>query len=262
LDLLTQAGLCHSGPSFAAEGPRTNSPNHKEKHAILSLYLDFKDAIIDKAMEGNNRDQENYYQAIARRLFQLRGAPFVISPRENETIKTWEKMRIPLRTILEGIEAAFAFCSPGMKKRLTLNSCNASVMQRFKQYGENRVGNNRHAAVTMPDEAKEIRIQKEIARFLNDIPDTAAFLAPLYKKASRWLQAGGTEEEKLEQWDHRADCLILRNISRNQKENIREEIKQEYGLTADMKLEKLVEIQAVKQFRETYRVPYLSPYYY
>ncbi len=213
-------------------------------------------------MKNDNGNQEQYYQAIARRLFQLRGAPFVISPRENETIKSWERMRIPLRIILEGIESAFEFCSPGMKKKLSLNSCHLSVLRRFKQHRDRRVGNRRPNASVTTDTDKKVLIQKEIRIFLSKMPVEASFLAPVFNKVSRRVLPGGGEEAELEKWDQKIDDLIFENIPPAEKEKIRKEMEKEYGLFKSRDLERMVRIFGIKKFREKNQVPYLSPYYY
>ncbi len=210
---------------------------------------------------NKSRDQENYYQTIAKRLFEIRGAPFILSPKENEAIKTWEKQQIPLNIIVEGIETAFESCTPGLKKKLRLYNCNRHVMRRFQQYRERRVGKDRQSASSHPERDKKDFIQREIRKFLKQAPAETAFLIPLFKTSLTCLRSGSWEEE-LEKRDQQIDTLIWERIPADQKEKAKNAVQREHDVAQSRELERLAQLKTIKQFRETYQVPYLSPYYY
>lgn len=210
---------------------------------------------------NKSRDQENYYQTIARRLFEIRGAPFILSPKENEAIKTWEKKQIPLSIILEGIDTAFESCTPGLKKKLRLYNCSRHVMRRFQQYRERRIGKDRPPASSHPEKDKKDSIQSEIRKFLNQAPAETAFLIPLFKTSLKCLRSGSWEEE-LEKRDHQIDTFIWDHIPTDQKEKAKNAIQREHDVAQTRELERLAKRETIKHFRETYQVPYLSPYYY
>ncbi|MFO7865415.1 MAG: hypothetical protein R6V02_01195 [Candidatus Aminicenantes bacterium] len=209
-----------------------------------------------------NNNRESYYQAIAKRLFQLRGAPFVVSSRETEAIRSWEKMRIPLRVVLEGIETAFEYCSPGMKKRLTLNSCHKSVMRKFTQYQERQVGSLRRSSSRSYENEKKKAVREAAEKFLKKVPKETGYLTPFFLEVSRHLSSRGMGEEELEEWDRRIDDLIWQNFPRKKQALLEKEIKDEQKLTGGEELKRLIRRKAVKTVRENYSIPYLAPYYY
>ncbi|NMD11588.1 MAG: hypothetical protein GYA74_10465, partial [Acidobacteria bacterium] len=84
--------------------------------------------------------RERYFRGIADRFIALRGAPFSLSPADICLIEAWESAGIPLETVLEGLEAAFALRpgrgrAPG--KIRTLSFCRAAV-ERVKADGAPR----------------------------------------------------------------------------------------------------------------------------
>ena len=209
----------------------------------------------------DDKDQQNYYRKIAQRLFQLRGAPFVISPQENEFIRAWEEMRIPLRVILEGMEAAYEKCPPGMKKKLKLVHCQKWVMIRFKQHRERRIG-TQSAALSTRRKRKEQAALEEAKKFFHRIPKEARFLDKIFSRTVQELENGPVNEKVMENRDKEVDQLIWKNISPERKKQLAEEIKKEWGLSSGKELSRLIHLKAVKSFRDKHHIPHLSLYYY
>jgi len=58
-------------------------------------------------MNSQNGGQSGYYQTIAREFLRRRGAPLLLSPRDQAVIAAWEEKRVPLDVVLEGIGRTF-----------------------------------------------------------------------------------------------------------------------------------------------------------
>ena len=84
-------------------------------------------------MRGTKTGKETYYQTIAREFFERRGAPFFLSPKDVALIARWEKARVPLDAVLEGMEKAFANYRKGGRSAgaLTLAFCEYQVRKAF-----------------------------------------------------------------------------------------------------------------------------------
>jgi len=208
------------------------------------------------------KGRERYFQAIARHLFSLRGAPFVLSAREVEIVEAWEAEGIPLGTVLEGMNRGYeAFRSwKGQKgRKLTLTRCHPHVLKAFALLRDRGVGRERRA-VTQDDKCREIR--KAVEEFLEEIPSPVTVLREIFASISEKLAQGKCDSESLEEMDARIETVLYRLASRQDRVRLASEIAQEYDVADREELSRLVRIKWVKSMRERYRVPHVSPFYY
>ena len=212
-------------------------------------------------MGKNEKARQVYYQTIARYLFELRGAPFFLSPREMEALGRWEEKGIPLEAILDGLKLAYERFrkKPGGRKKLTLVFCEPQVLQSFDQHQERRVGTRR--SVFSQDE-KFSRLQHVVTEFLDAFPDEIRSLHDLFLQVAAELAGGDCNEERLEQYDLKVEDLLLDFASSQEKEASASELKAEYPVQDREELERLVRIKLVKNFRDRYKIPHLSLFYY
>jgi hypothetical protein len=78
-----------------------------------------------------------YFQAIEEAFNRRRGAPLLLSPRDWALIDSWQRARIPLRIVLQGIENcfdAFERRAPGARRINSLGYCRQEVLSLFEIY--------------------------------------------------------------------------------------------------------------------------------
>jgi hypothetical protein len=208
------------------------------------------------------KDRERYFQTIARHLFSLRGAPFVLSAREMEVVEAWEADGIPLGTVLEGMDRGyedFRIRKGRTGRKLTLTRCHPHVMKAFALLRDRGVGQERRAK-TQDDKCREIR--KAVEAFMEDIPSQVSELREIFASVLKNLASGKCDSESLEELDTGIETLLFGMASRHDHVRLSTEIAQEYDLADREEMSRLVRIKWVKSMRERYRVPHVSPFYY
>jgi hypothetical protein len=208
------------------------------------------------------KDRERYFQTIARRLFSLRGAPFVLSAREMETAEAWATDGIPLDTVLEGMERGYEeFRSrKGPKgRKLTLTLCHPHVQKAFSLLRDRGVGRERRI-VTQEDKYREI--SRAVKAFLRDVPSPVSDLRKIYASIQADLTRGACDSESLEDRDAEIESLLFRMASGEDRAGMATQIAEEHGVTDQEELSRLVRIKWIKTLREKYNIPHVSPFYY
>ncbi|MFQ6069369.1 MAG: hypothetical protein ACE5LC_02465 [Candidatus Aminicenantales bacterium] len=209
-------------------------------------------------------EHSRYFQEIANHFIAERGAPFFLSSVDIELIQSWERMKIPLDIVLEGIKKAFQErqIKSGKRGRVrSLVSCRYHVLRAFEQYRERRVGVPRKEAGEARQE-KRRRIKKETENFMALIPPELSYLEDIYQAARHLLSRKEVDEAKLEQLDQKVEELLFSRFPQEEKEKIKEKVWGEYPSADDKELDSLVKIKTVKFLRDKYKIPYLSFYYY
>lgn len=212
-------------------------------------------------MEKKQRGQDRYFQEIAHEFLKSRGAPFFLSSKDLDLIAAWEKMGIPLRVALEGVGRAFENyrAKPAARRKiLSLAFCKNQVLKAFEQHKERKVG--------APDKRNERDkkrkwIKGEVQKFLNDLPPALSYLRDLYAQALMVLSRKRVAEEELERIEEKVEELLFKNCPREEKERIREEILDKSS-PGEEELLSIYQTRLVKFLRETYKIPYISFFYY
>ena len=207
-------------------------------------------------------DSSRYFQEIARRFLDRRGAPFFLSAKDLDLISAWERAGVPLPIVLEGIEKAFETRSAGTSARgkvLSLSFCRAQVERAFERERERLVGGTRQP----PERSnKWIRIRAEIDGFLKRLPNDLGPLKPIFLEALKELARSAVSEEALEGLEAALERVLPAQAGEDERAAARKEILAEHkGLRGDA-LAAAVDLKLVKRFRDRHRIPYLSPYYY
>jgi hypothetical protein len=211
--------------------------------------------------DQKNKQRSQYFQTIARHFFRHRGVPFYLSSKDLDLIARWEKMGIPLGTVLEGISRSFESCGPGKRKKskiFSLSYCHPHIIKAFQLYRERRVGSSRGKSER---EKKRERARAEVKMFLKKLPTPVRFLKEVYSQAYEFLSRSHVEEGKLELLDEEVERLLLENCPLEESEE-----DEKGGLKAEGgRMEKLLDIhklQWVKCLRENHKIPYISLFYY
>ncbi|HPW17203.1 MAG TPA: hypothetical protein PLP83_02350 [Candidatus Aminicenantes bacterium] len=160
-------------------------------------------------MTEDDKDRRGYYQAIARAFLERRGAPFLLSPRDQALIASWEARRIPLRVVLEGIGRTFdGLRSRGRSARgVPLGRCEKQVDEAFAQHRDRGAGGRGPAAAAgRPDKAA--RVRREIEKALEGPAGEDAEVAVLLRRALDVLGAGRPDEAALERTEEDIEELL------------------------------------------------------
>jgi len=212
-------------------------------------------------MQDKTKARQAYYQTIARHLFELRGSPFFLSPREMEALQTWDEKGIPLGVVLDGLKLAYEHFrkKPGERKKLTLVYCERQVLQAFDQHQERRVGEQRSV---FSQDAKLAQLQLAVTEFMQTFPKEICSLHDLFLRAAEELVQGNWDEERFEQYDNQVENLLLDLVSAFEKAAVTAELRAEYPIQNPVELESLVRIKLLKNLRDRYKIPHLSLFYY
>lgn len=203
-----------------------------------------------------------YFQSIARAFFEQRGAPFFLSAKELDVVAEWEKRRIPLHVVREGINRAFERqrMKRGPKEKiLSLLFCNRQVLEAFQVYLERRVGRNRGAE---GHGAQKKRMEADLDRFLLHIPEHLGALRPLYREAKRKLMRRPLDEEGLERLEEEAETLILEAASAEERTRVLENVGEDYPGAGTEERDRIFRIKLIRHLRLKHRIPPLSLLYY
>jgi hypothetical protein len=176
-------------------------------------------------------------------------------------IARWEKARVPLDAVLEGMERAFANYRKGGRpaKALTLAFCEYQVGKAFAGRREKRTGGTRKIA---PRTAKRDRLREEIGRFLGEVPPGLETLAEAFEAARTLLDDPGAGEDGLEALDDTVDEALWRAAPDGEKARVRKDVLGGLSGKRALDLEDVARTKLVKEMRERHKVPYLSLYYY
>ena len=203
-----------------------------------------------------------YFQEIARAFFDHRGAPFVLSSRDMVTISSWEEKGIPLRIVQEGIERAFEKYrkrAVGGRKMPSLSFCETEILRAHAEYRDRGVG---QAEKGESREDKRKRIRAEVERFLKSLPRETDFLGEVYREALAVLSRKEPSEETLERLDARAEELITRHAGTAARAEVEKRITADFPGRPAEELWRITQLELVKRWREKFRIPYLSYFYY
>jgi len=203
-----------------------------------------------------------YFREIANAFFGHRGAPFVLSSGDMVTISSWEEKGIPLRIVLEGMERAFEKYrkrTAGGRKMSSLSFCETEVVKAYAEYRDRGVG---RAEKGEHREDKRRRIRAEVERFLKSMPPETDFLGEVYREALAVLSRKEASEETLERLDARAEELITRLADTSIRAEVERRVRVDFPGRPAEDLHRISLLELVKRWRERYRVPYLSYFYY
>jgi len=216
---------------------------------------------VDRQDAKNGDDRSAYYQQIARRFFQHRGAPFSLSPRDLVLIARWEDMRIPLGVVLEGIDKAFDLKrrEPSPSKVRSLSFCDAQVLKLFAQVRDAGVGREKRGR---PMNGKKKDPALIIRGFLESLPAELEPLRKPFLQALVLYESRSGSEEEWERLEEEAEDLIIASAGKEDRETVKKRVSAEFKAKSKEEFERIFKIKLAKFLREKYRIPYLSPFYY
>lgn len=209
----------------------------------------------------NDQAQSGYYQTIARQFLGRRGAPFFLSPRDLAVIQGWEKDRIPLHVVLEGVGRTF----DGLRARtrgtkgLSLSSCEAQVRKALAQHTDRGAGRRRSAA---PRARKAAKAREEIEACLKSLPANELNLRPLLQDAAGLMAGEAPDDEALERIDEAVDGILWIRASRAEREEVERRTAREFPGRDAGEVAAAARTRLIKSAREEHKIPYVSLCYY
>lgn len=212
-------------------------------------------------MEKKERARNRYFQEIAHEFLKSRGAPLFLSSKDLDLIAAWERMGIPLRVVLEGMERAFENykAKPAARRKIfSLAFCKNQVLKAFEQYRERKVGAPKKRNER---DKKQQRIQEEVQKFLRDISPELSYLNDIYTQALMVLSKRKAAEEELERMEEEIEGLLFKNCPQEEKERVKKEILMKLP-PKEEEFFSIYKTRLVKFLRETYKIPYISFFYY
>jgi len=212
-------------------------------------------------MSRYSSHSERYYQTISRFLFSLRGAPFILSPREIDIIEEWEERHIPLATVLEGIKTAYEYFrkNTGLRRNFSLSFCNRFVSTAYHLFKERKVG----SMSVDQTRSKRVEIVKaEVKTFLKHMSKEVSFLKEIYLSILEDLSLDKVDEEALEKKDEQVNRLLVKHAAPQEMERHRQEAVNEYKTTQESDKDQIAKRSLIKTAREKHKIPYVSFFYY
>lgn len=220
-----------------------------------------------KKSEGKGwslKTREEYYRAISQYFFEQRGAPFFLSSQELSLIADWEKMKIPLRVVLDGLRQAFENRRQRVGRQakfFSLNQCQRFVLEAHKQHRERRIGRGKgisHKELSV----KGDKILAEINRFLAHSPHHLNELNHLFAQLRNELSQGIWEEEYIEKAEAQIEEILVNQATPKERKHATDAAVSEYGIMGGEEFERVARLRLIKELRQKYRIPYVSPFYF
>jgi len=176
-------------------------------------------------------------------------------------IGRWEKARVSLDAVLEGMERAFANYRKGGRsaRDLSLAFCEYQVGKALSGRRERKAGGARK---TVPRDVKRERLREEIERFLGTPVPGLEKAMEAFREARAALDAPGACEERLEELDASVDEALLRAVPAGEQARVRRDTRAGLSGKRGLDPDEVVRTKLVKDMRERHKVPYLSLYYY
>jgi len=249
-------------PSFLIESTLSISMN------TILFWRDFgffTNEIRPEDLSGEKMDDQSFYfQTIARKYFELRGAPFFLSSNELTLIEKWKAAGIPLRVVLEGIKSSFSMQRQkqrgGIGSRRSVRSllfCEPFVKQSFVLYKERTVGQRAAKAVKM-DKKEDIRVA--VTRFLDCVPKQMVWLEAPFLHVKKILS--DCSEEELERAEEIIEDLLISSASPEDQKEAKKETAAAFPDAEKEDFQRIYFVTLTKFMRNKYKIPHVAPFLY
>jgi len=213
-------------------------------------------------MTDDDKDRSGYYQSIARAFVERRGAPLLLSPRDQALIGAWEARRIPLGVVLDAIGRTFDdLRSKGRATRgISLGRCERRVDEAFAQHRDRGAGGRAATAGAGP--GKPERARREIEKALRGLPPGDGEMAGLLRAALTELKAPEPDEAALERIDAGIEETLWARATAAEKEAAAAEARRELRGRAAPDIDGAVRRRVVMAARAGLRIPHVSLFYH
>jgi hypothetical protein len=212
-------------------------------------------------MKEDWTERQEYYQKIARAFLKQQTSLFFLPPRDLALISEWEKLKIPLEAIIEGIDRTFSrqLIRKRKKKIYSLSQCEKEILRTYAEYQERLVGRK---AAPVERAEKTSRARQEVRICLKNLAEELDYLREPLEKALACFEGEKPDEAELEALDDQIEEIIWEMTSEKEKMVSLEEVRKEYAGKPDHQLSEIQRTRLVKKIRQSYRIPHLSLFYY
>ncbi len=213
-------------------------------------------------MDSQDNGQSGYYQTIAREFLKRRGAPLLLSPRDQAVIAAWEEKRAPLAVVLEGIGRTFdGLTAKGRGTRgISLAFCDRQVEAALAQHRDRAAG--RRAAAAGPRPGKREKARKEVEKGRRGLAPDDVEIARLLDAALAILAAPEPDEAGLERIEAEVEEIVWRRATDGERTAAEAEARKELRGRRAAGLEAAVRRKVVKAARDGRKIPHVSLFYY
>lgn len=212
-------------------------------------------------MSDEDSGQSGYYRTIAREFLKRRGAPLLLSPRDQAAIAAWEAKRVPLDVVIEGIGRAF----DGLRARgrpvrgISLACCDRQVEAALAQHRDRAAGRRSGAG---PRTDKKGRALKEVGKARRGLDAGDREIARLLDAALAALAADETDEAELERIDAEVEEILWGRATDAEKGAAESEARRDPRGRRPAGLEAAVRRKVVQTARAGRKIPHVSLFYY
>jgi hypothetical protein len=212
-------------------------------------------------MDAEDSGKSGYYQTIARTFLERRGAPFLLSPKDQAAIAAWEEKRIPLRVVLDGIGRTF----DGLRARgrgtkgISLTLCERQVEAAFAQHRDRAAGRRKAAE---PRTGKKDRARREAEKALGALSPGDPEVSRLLRAAVDALAAPDPDEAGLERIDAEIEEILWTRATAQEKADAEAEVRRELRGRRPEGLADMVRRRVVQASRAGRKIPHVSLFYY
>lgn len=212
-------------------------------------------------MSPEESEKSVYYRTIAREYLKRRGGPVFLSARDQAVIAGWEKARVPLDVVLEGIGRAFDRLSAKGERshRLTLSACGRHVEAAMAQHREREAG---RWTTDRPRHDKRSRARREIEAGLRGLPPGEREIAGRLEAALDILTAEVPDEAELERIDAEIDRLLASRAGDAERREAEAELRRDRSGRVGRPHEEAVTRKLARDLRLRLRIPYVSLFYH
>jgi hypothetical protein len=213
-------------------------------------------------MNGQNNGQSGYYQTIAREFLRRRGAPLLLSPKDQAVIAAWEEKRVPLDVVLEGIGRTFdGLRVKGRGTRgLSLAFCERQVEGALAQCRDRSAG--RKSSLPPPRPGKGEKARREVEKGRRGLPPGDNEVARLLDAALAALAVPEPDEAALERIDAEIEQVLWNRAPEAERRAAEAEVRKELRGRRSAGLEAAVRRKVVKTARDVRKIPHVSLFYY
>lgn len=210
---------------------------------------------------AKEKERSFYFQEITKCFLLRRGAPFFLSPRDIALISHWEKTGIPLRVVLDGVEASFE-CRPAEQPRgkvRSLSFCSGQVKKAFDRHREAKTGRQ---AAPQPRDEKRIKAGVAVRKFLESLPRDMPELGEIYALALKKMEKRNTREQEFDFLEEQAETALINRATSEDREEVGRLVRAEFRPCGEEEYQSFFRLKLAKFMREKHKIPHLSLYYY
>ena len=106
------------------------------------------------------------------------------------------------------------------------------------------------------------KIISVINLFLSHSPHHLDELNRLFTQLRNELSQGSWEEEYIEKTEAQIEAILVNKATPQERKHATDAAVSEYGVRGGEEFERVVRLRLIKELRQKYQIPYVSPFYF